>query len=290
MPSLLLVIAVYGGFAAVFFAMALGSFMRKNWGRLLCLTVSSLWLGFGALGVLVSAVTLPQAVREMPQNPNAAQLDPGTFVAIIMFFMIGFFVLLPLVFVIFYALPSVKSTCLDRSGGKESDFPFVLAALMFWYGFTAIVSIALLARPRGTILLGVVVPPLLSRIYFAASVCLCGYLVYAFYRRNLTGWKWALAFAIFSLVSAALSFTGDTAEKFARLGMSQREIDQATRMPMFFMLIKVFAVCFAGAQLALLVFARKHFRNDSTTELGNPPLPPLAPQPPSPPTDLGPAM
>lgn len=288
-PNIMLsVIVVYGGLAAVFFAMAVGSFARRNWGRILCLVISWLWLGCGALGVLLSAVVMPQALRNTPQPPNAPPMNLGAVMAVMVTMMMIFMVALPLVFVLFYSRPSVKATCIRNSGGKPSNFPAVVGVLIAWYGVTALSTLFVLMRPRGSMFMGIVIGPVAAKIYAVVVIALCVYLIYAFYKREPMGWKAAVGFAVFSFLSTALAFfVGDTIAKYRQMGMTEQELEGITRAPMMMPLIKVFTLIFGAVHLVLLIVAKKYFvstRTPSSPMLEPPPIPP------APPTELGPAM
>jgi hypothetical protein len=267
--------------------MAIGSFMRRNWGRILCLVISWLWLGFGAVGVLVSAVVMPQTMRTMPQAPNAPPVNIGAVVGVMVVIASIFMVALPLVFVIFYSRPSVRDTCLRASGGKATNFPAVLAILMVWYGFTALSTLFVFSRPRGTMILGIVIGPIGAKIYGLAVMAISIYLIYAFYKREPVGWKVAVGFAVFSFVSTMLAFFGtDTIAKYRQMGMTEQELESITRTPMMMTLIKVFTLLFGGAHLILLLVAKKYFNPQppaSGAIVAEPTLPPSPPE-------IGPAM
>ena len=288
-PNFMLsIVVIYGGLAAVFFAMAVGSFMRRNWGRILCLIISWMWLAFGALGVLMSAVIMPQVMRDMPQTPNAPPVNTGAVVAVMVTMMMIFMVALPLVFVLFYSRPSVKATCLRMSGGQASDFPAILGLLMVWYGFTALSTVFILARPRGSMVLGFVIGPIAAKIYAIAVIAVCVYLIYAFYKREPMGWKVAVGFAVFSFLSIVSAFyAGDTMAKYRQMGMTEAELASMTRTPMMMSMIKIFTLVLGAVHLILLVYARRYFGNSVEPVL---PTVEVPPPPPAPPTELGPAM
>jgi hypothetical protein len=287
-PNFMLsIVMVYGTMAAVFFVMALGSILRRNWGRIFALIVSWFWLGVGVIAVLGSALIMPQTMRTMPQAPNAPQVNVGAVVGIAIIIMTIFMVAMPLLFVIFYSRPSVKATCLRGSGITESKFPGVIAALMAWYGLSFIAMFYSLASSKLSPLFGIVLPFWASKAYVITVILLLGYIVYGLHKRERLAWNVALGFTLFTGLSWLVTmYAGDLMDTYRRMGMTERELESFTRMPAIMGFIK--AVSFASllGQLALLWFAKKYFDPQppaSAAMVDEPTLPPS-------PREIGPAM
>lgn len=107
-------------FAAFFFAGAIGSFLTKNWARLLMVIGSGVWLAFGLIGVVTVIFVVPKVMATragMP--PGAEHMVMG--IAIGMEAVFG--ILLPLGFLIFYSRKSVKATFLARRAARAAEAP-----------------------------------------------------------------------------------------------------------------------------------------------------------------------
>ena len=102
--GLAVIAAIYGVLGLAFVAGSVGTLMHSNWGRLVMICLSALWLGIGLLSllsILGAAVFTQSYLRQ-----NSAGLQ-------VVVVMIGLFmVVTPGIFLRFYTLPSVKAAFL----------------------------------------------------------------------------------------------------------------------------------------------------------------------------------
>ncbi len=287
----IIIAIVYLILAVIFFVMAYGTLRKRNWGRILSIVISSCWLAFGVLVVVIYAVVLPTILPEIQsqQRTGAPEVNMGVVLGILFTFMIAFGVAIPLVLLFFYTRPSVKATFLQGVPQKQGGFPVVIGVLMFLYALAALSMFFVLFNPHGTILFAMVLPRWPAKLYFVVMLVACAYIIYAMYKRRKAGWSLALGFTLFGLASGLVTsiFGGDPIELYRRMGMTEQELDMFRRMPAFAKAINLFSYVMVGIHLALLAAARKYFDAPAVT---TPAYEVPAVAPPPPPTDLGPAM
>src|SRR4051812_35379061 len=101
------------GFPAAFGAAALvcgiGSILRKNWGRIASLALSTFWLVAGVSALVMVLLVMPGmsgANGQIPPDRQKVILTSMVFVILL------FYVALPAGFLVFYSRKSVRATCL----------------------------------------------------------------------------------------------------------------------------------------------------------------------------------
>jgi hypothetical protein len=196
-------VVVWGGVAAVFLALGVGSIRARRWARILTLVVSGCWAVFGVLSGIALAIFLPGVFERMPTGGSAR---PVLFV--MGSFLLVFGVLLPLAFLVFYARRDVAATCEARDGkpGFADRVPLVVLVLTLLYGFTAVMTLAtaffaVLPYPGG-ILTG---PP--AAAISVLSALLSAAVAWGIYGRRVWAWGTAVGLSAVGTLYGVLTYS-----------------------------------------------------------------------------------
>lgn len=265
-------VIVYGGMAAVFLILGVGSIRCRNWARIGMIVVSGFWLGTGALTTLVIALMLPAIIRQQgAQNP-----DVGRVVFLVMMvFMVLFMILTPAIFLIFYRRKSVKATCLaqaagpappaisieaDSAGGKpKATAPVPVIILAIWQGFGVFAPVTLL-MVKSTIFFGIFLhgPPAI--LYLSIYSFLCGFASWSIFRQKLMGWEICLFVALFGMASFVTTFAGrDPLQIYREMGLAEEQLRIFNEFPQMTWITLIMGLLSFTGYFAFLVYTRKFF-------------------------------
>jgi hypothetical protein len=235
---MVLVGAQYGFMAAIFFTGGMGSILGKNWARIYMLVVSGLWLTFGVMTTLVMVFLVPTIMRQQTAKVPAT-IQHAVVVGMIAF-TVSLGVVLPAIFLFFYSRKSVKDTCRRQNvvdvpstaAMKAPGLPVLLAILGGWEALSAL-SVLAIVFVRVTLVFGVVVHGAAAVLIILVHAVLSGYAGWLFFRRDLLGWKIALAKNGFWLVSALVTLfrQPDVTPLFREMGYNQPAFSIYERFP-----------------------------------------------------------
>jgi hypothetical protein len=206
--------AFYLALAAGFVTVGVGSIRAREWARITMIVVSSIWLTFGFLGTLFSAILMPAIMRQqqqsMPQQPHM----PGGFQTTVLVITIAIqaviMVVTPLLLLLFYCNKNVKATCQtsSRSIGAlpaSSRWPIPILVLIVWFSFGALSMVSVAFWVPAIAFFGVFVRGVPAQILFAVVAISYVYCAWAFYKLRQEGWWLAVVTSVFWLVSGVVS-------------------------------------------------------------------------------------
>jgi hypothetical protein len=263
-------VVVWGGVAAVFLALGIGSIQRRRWARILTLVVSGLWLFSGVLGGIVVALVLPGVLKGLPSLGPAAR--PAFLVAGSVF--VFFQVLLPSAFLIFYARRDVAATCeaRDTNAGFADRVPLPIFLMALLYALTAAGTLAsafmaVLPYPGG-ILVGTPAAAILI-----TSAALSAVTAWGVYRRCLWAWWTAIVLSATGTVYGVLTYSRVDPDALYRAQGFDPERLRAPGMPDLFRspVMWVGMLVWGVLYLAFLMWARRFFPGPGKESL--PPTP-----------------
>ena len=222
--------AFYGGLAATFISLGIGSTLCRRWARALTLIVAWPWLAMGI-------ITLPSMVFVLPRVMAASASQgptppPGLLKIIVvaqLLVMAFFFILIPAVLLFFYSRRDVKSTC-EAHDPKPRwtdtvPLPVLGVALGLWLG--ALIFPFFGIAYRGAMpLFGTILSGLPGIAFTIVAGALWFWMGLMWYRRRLIGW-WALLAALLLFgISNTITFTRiDFTEMFRKMGYPEAQID-----------------------------------------------------------------
>src|SRR5216683_164956 len=238
----------YGPFAAVYLTVGIGSIRARNWARIAMIVLSSIWLAFGVLGTLSVAFLLPMILKQQQatMGQNGATLPEGfqgIMTTVMVTTQVIFMVLVPLIFLLFYASKNVKATCLaagaQRSGVQgfgvsaitgpvvptvpsatlpvpasttlsanqpaTRQVPVPVIILAIWYAFSALSTLAAAALIPMTIVFGFVVHGVGARLISLTFAIIAGYCAWGLFKLRIEGWWATIGFLVFSTVSGLVT-------------------------------------------------------------------------------------
>lgn len=213
--SVAMMVAVFGGLAAMSIALGVGTIMPRRWARSLSLLVAWFWLATG-LGMLIYSLFAPQM--------------PGA--------VLGVFVFLTLFatsFVFFYSGKNVKATFEARDPHVRwtDKCPLPVLALSLGYGIAAFGGFMNVSKNIPVPIFGLFLTGAASQIYYVAQIGLSAYLAWGMYRLERNAWWVAIVMTVVMGVSTVITYSGmdaDTLYKAMNISAEQIAAMQKTGM------------------------------------------------------------
>ena len=261
LPSILFYLLVAG----MLVSLGIGSIRCRRWARALTLILAWPWLCSGLFSIPMLAIMMPKAMAgSMPQGQ---QVPPGILKMILVVqiaFMTVFFILLPLLLVLFYGNSNVKATCELRDPvprwTDRAPLPVLGTALWLSVGAVLIAIFAVAAHGVipvfGRILSG---PPGMAILLLAAG--LWAVIARLWYRQKAIGWWLLLGTFVLAMVSNLVTFSRvDILELYRAMGYPEAQIDMIRRQGIFTptFLISMSAVTLIP-MLGYLLWTRRFF-------------------------------
>jgi len=270
--SVFLSVLTYAIAAVVLIFLGVGAVQAKRWARALNLIVACMWLVGGAMVTLALVFVLPSATMSgvrmaAAQNPQGPQAPTGmmaVIVTLMIAFMAFFFVVLPVVFLLFYRSRNVEQTCRHRDPVERwtDRLPLPVIAYAMLAGFGAayyffMAFVTPLFPFFGRYLTGI--PGGIACFVFAA---IDAYVAFSFLRLNVNGWWLALVSIVIRIAAAATTYgRADILAAYARLGWSDAQLEAMQHNPMFrngaFLWISLAVIV---PYLGLLLWTKRYFR------------------------------
>ena len=215
---------------------------------------------------LATGLMFPVIMRQQP-----AEIPAGIEHAILVMTMVamGFFgIVLPAIFLFFYSRKGVKATCLAQNAGPAAmpaaievpGFPVLLAILGAWEALGMLGVLAILIM-RVTLAFGFIIRGPAAVLILLVHSVLSGSAAWFIFRRNLLGWKIALAKNAFWFASAFVTFLRkpDIAGLIQQMGYDQQSFRIYEQYPQFMPSIWLGTLVMMAVLIALLVYARRYF-------------------------------
>ena len=252
--------------AFAFVIIGIGSIQARRWARVAMLIVGWTWLIIGIISTVALALLLPMIMSNAQQQattPMPAGFDT-IFRVVMMVFLGLFFILLPLVFVLFYSSKNVRLTCESASGAPSTRTkPVAVWVATIWFALGGVGYIFVFLRPVFP-LMGVVLRGWSAVVTAIAIEIFHIWLSWNLYRQRALAWKVAIGWLIFGWISLLVTETRFGLEGMYRvMGYSDAEIALILRFAKYGLGIgAVGAVAF----LIFLLATRKHFMPDTPSQ------------------------
>lgn len=264
--SVVLIAGIYLFLAVCFFVAGTGSVLCRNWARIMTLIISSIWLVFGSVATLFSALVLPR-MMEMQRvgSPRGSHLV----VAFMISFEAFFGILLPLAFLIFYTRKSVKATFLARSATAAGQ-PAPAEALSAGFPIPLAIPVVIEALGVTTVFFMLSMPALPAfgfiihgwkavLIALAYSV-FSGLAAWLIYKRRLAGWNIAFFKVLLGGSSMAVTLSAHNATWMLFQTFQRPEQAQMLQwFPQFMHGILIGSLVWVCAYALFLIYVRKFF-------------------------------
>ena len=255
-PTALLYLAV----AVMFVVLGIGSIRARRWARAIILALSWMWLIVGGMSSIGVVAMSPHLFDALPQEQ--ASMKPVV-IGCMSVFLGLFFVVLPLVFVLFYRGSNVRATveAVDAVPRWTDNVPLPLLIFSFW-----MLSGALSMMFAGVIYTAFPVGPWMLRgvSSLALMLAIAGVTVFiglGSLKRMRAAWWTALVLLVVGVVyGAAFMRKIDVASwyKAMSMPMDPRQLEMVHSMvsgPFFFLSMAVMWALYLG----LLLYLRRYF-------------------------------
>jgi hypothetical protein len=261
-----IVVLVYGGLAALFLMLGVGSIKCKNWARIGSQIVSGFWLFTGVLSSLFCVFVLPHFMEQQGKLPP----DQLRLVFIVMgLFAVVVMVLLPTTLLVFYSLKSVRATCLGTALGRGptmssteravSQPPVSVILLALWEGL-GVLSVLCLLIVKANVIFGIVVRGPGAILLMMAHAILSGIAALLIYRREYLGWAISLLKSLFWAGSWVVTLlTRDFVDMFREMGLNEQQFQAFRQLPHFQPVIIVSSMSGFVIFWVLILYTKRFF-------------------------------
>lgn len=254
--ALAVMAAFYSVIALAFVIIGIGSIHARRWARVAMLIVAWIWLGIGVLTAIVMGFMLP-TIMSNAEKQATAPMPAGANTIVGVFVMIGlFFIVLPLIFVLFYSGKNVRLTCENASPDAAPHKPVPVWIASGWFALGALGYLFILIKP-GFPLLGLMLIGWQAIAAAAVMEVFMIWLAWNLYQQRRVAWNVAIAVLLFGWISTLI-----TVARMGFLGMYRAmgytEAELAQMLPFAKYGIIGGAVLGVGF-LIFLVVTRKHF-------------------------------
>jgi len=245
--------------------LGIGSIRCRRWARALTLIFAWPWLCTGLLTIPLMAIIMPKALAN--SMPQGGQISPGIMTMILvmqMAFMGVFFLLLPLLLVLFYGSRNTKATCELRDPVLRwtDRAPLPILGMVFWLSISAVFMTIFAVAFRGVIpFFGRILsgPPGIAVLLLIAALWVV--IAHLWYKQKIAGWWLLLGIFLLFGVSNLLTFPKvDFMEVYRSMGYPEAQIELIRRQGIFTPTLLTWMSC-AGLipMLGYLVWTRRFF-------------------------------
>ncbi len=270
--SYVLNIVTYAITSAAFVTLGVGSIRGRRWARSLTLILSWMWLIIGVMMTVLMTAVLPATVvaafhRASEATPEGGAMPTGVLAVILTVIIVLFsifFVVLPLIFLLFYRKKDVEETVKHRDPVERwtdrCPLPVLGASLIFTWAcpYYLLMSFTTPLVPFfGRYLTGA--PGAAGCLLFAA---LDAYFAYSLFHLRIAAWWIAVTALSLRIVSSVVTFArGDLLQAYSRIGWKSEQLQIMNQSPMFRShLILWWSTGFLLAFLGYLLWIKRYFR------------------------------
>jgi hypothetical protein len=269
--TMAMVAVMYGAMAVLFVSVGIGSIQAKRWARITMLVVGWCWLAIGVMTTAMMALMLPMIMenaKQQAKSPMPAGFDTGFRVGMLV--VLGaFFVVLPLIFVLFYSGKNVKATvnAASNMGATELRKPVSVIVVAAWFALAAVSCIGLVFMPMGFPLFGMVLTGMAARAYVLVMVVVSAWLAWNLYHQRALAWRVAIGWLVIGLASMFVTQSRlGVVEMYRRMGYSELEIGRMMPLVTYGL---YGGVIFGVAFLVFLIAIRRQFNDPSAVPATN---------------------
>ena len=269
-------IILYGGLGIALVWLGIGSILARRWARALLLIFSWSWLLGGLIALVSMAFVMPRVLAQPPaangtpgnQAMPAAALD--AVMAFMFFFFAIFFILLPVVWILFFKSPHVKATCEARDPATRwtDACPLPVLALCLWLLFAVPMLLLMPIVAHGVMpFFGMFLTGVPGSLLCLAVAALWTYAAWWLYKLDVRGWWLILiAFLIF-IVSSLLTYARhDIIEVYRLMGYPEAQIEQIQKVGLLSGHRMNWLMLFCMVPfLGYILFVKKYFQPKAST-------------------------
>jgi len=267
-----LVLLFYGGPAALFLVLGVGSIKCKNWARIGSQIVSAFWLFTGILSSFVLVFVVPAVIEQQGKIPPVQR---RLVVIVMVLFAVVLMILLPAIFLVFYSLKSVRTTCLGTavlhtptiaSNGRAVGQPPLSVILLALYECLGALALFSLLVVKAVVIFGVVVHGPGAILLMTAHAALSGIAACLVYRRDYLGWAISLFKTLFWAASwLFILLSRDLMELYREMGLTEQQLQILRQLPHFHAVVLVSTAAGFAIFAVLILYTKKFFSRAGAT-------------------------
>jgi len=245
----------------------IGSMKIRRWARALSLIIALCWLLAGISGLILMFVFLPHTHGQMSQSVQAAKEAPVFGSYLMLGLKAVIYVIVPAIFILFYASPNVKATCELRDPVVRwtDKCPLPVLTVSMMYGLAAGLMLSRGLSFWAIPFFGFVLSGWAGSAAALINILLLSYVAWGTYKLKITAW-WC---AVFMTAAWALSATITLSrvslwDFYEKMNFPKQYLEIMTDyiMPHYSsvaMFSRVWVVCILG----YLLFVKKYFSSRS---------------------------
>jgi hypothetical protein len=274
LSGVLMVVLIYGGLAVALVWLGIGSIMARRWARALLLIFSWTWLVMGIVMVPIMGFVLPKIFANMPAAPGQPAMPPGVITVMTIFmllFMSVFFVVLPAIWVFFYANHHTQATVEMRDPVRRwtDACPLPVLGLSLWLLIGVPFMLFMPILGHGVIpFFGTILSGFPGSLVYLAMAALWAYCAWRLYKMDGRAWWITLIAILLYGVSTIMTYARhDMVEMYQALGYSQSQIDQVQKTGVFAGKSMVWMMLFFFAPfLGYIVYVKQYLTGGKAVE------------------------
>lgn len=275
LSTVLMVMCIYGGLAVALIWLGIGSIKARRWARALILIFSWTWLVMGIFMVFFMGFLMPKAMLNTPGVNGQPALPPGSIAVMTVFlelFFGFFFVVLPIIWIFFYANHHTRATVEMRDPVRRwtDACPLPVLGLSLWLLFSALTTLFLPVLYHGVApFFGVFLSGLPGSLVYLVMAAVWAYCAWRLYKMDIRAWWIVLIAMTLYGASSLMTFARhDIVEMYQLMGYRQAQIDQIRRSGLFegnsmMWMMLVFFVPFLG----YIVYVKQYFTGDKVAQV-----------------------
>jgi hypothetical protein len=214
--------------AAWFISMGIGSIKARRWARALLLVTSWLWLICGISGLIMVILFMPHIYNQMGKDQQIPQGVILIIASMMIGFMTIFYIIIPVVFVLFYGSKNVKATCefRDTKVRWTDKCPLPVLALSLMFGFWALSMLSMGLYGLTNLLFGFILSGVKGAAVVLVVMLLSGYIAWGTYRLNIKAWWGAVLLVVGWAVSAVVTFSRvSMLDYYEKMNFPEQQLD-----------------------------------------------------------------
>jgi len=245
----------------MWFVLGIGSIGKREWSRRCVVAVSWVWLVVEGFMAVFFSLFVPIYVAEV-LKPRGSTVSSA---ALIVVFFFGCLVLAiaPAVMAYFYSRPSVKATCVSRSGQMPS-LPLILNVLATWFIFSGFANLLAAVAYQRVALFGAAAGAFTAALIFGTSAIVRLVSAIQLLRLRVLGWWLAFGYSLFSLANMTGNYLlNKPLDTYRAVGTPSQRMELFQRHPA---LLAGLIAYYVGSELVIigaLLWAKRYFTEET---------------------------
>lgn len=214
--------------------MGIGSIRARRWARALLLISSWLWLICGIISLIFWFMFVtPEIYKQIVLKEQTPDFAISIIKLVITIFLIGFSIVLPTIFILFYGSKNVKVTCEFRDYNVRwtDKCPLPVLGLSFMFVISAISMMRMAFYDFVVPFFGSLLSGTTGAVVLLISILLLGCLAVGTYKLKIAVWWSAVAMVLMGTVSTIMTFSRvSLLEFYQKMNLPEQQIKLIQQM------------------------------------------------------------